>query len=66
MKKNLEKVICELDSKTKQPKHAIIIPEEKKTPELPNFYCHDSRIRDCEHGVIHKNKSYCNYHVKYN
>ena len=59
--KNLEKVVCELDSKTQLPKHASSIPEKDRISGIPNFYCHDSRRDECKYCLTYENRSYCNY-----
>jgi len=58
--KNLEKVVCELNSETKLPKHAIKF-QKKIESGFPNFYCYDSRRNECNYCLTYKNKSYCNY-----
>ncbi len=59
---NLEKVVCELGSKTKLPKHAILVPEDDRISGVPNLYCHDSRKDECNYCITHENRtSYCNY-----
>ncbi|MBC8500227.1 MAG: hypothetical protein H8D38_00490 [DPANN group archaeon] len=60
---NLEKVVCELDSKTELPRHASAIPKEKQDSNLPKFYCHDSRKDECAYSFIHENKCYCTYKI---
>jgi hypothetical protein len=60
---NLEKVVCELDSKTAHPRHASLIPKEKQDSNLPKFYCRDSRKDECAYSFIQGNKFYCTYKI---
>ena len=60
---NLEKVVCELNSETKLPKHAMQISEKDRIFDVPNFYCCDSRRNECAYSLIHENKCYCTYKI---
>jgi hypothetical protein len=59
--KNLEKVVCELNSETKLPKHAMQVPKKDRISDVPNFYCCDSRKDECNYCLTYENRSYCNY-----
>ncbi|MFW6286220.1 MAG: hypothetical protein ACOC16_03800 [Nanoarchaeota archaeon] len=59
--KKLEKVVCELDPKTKLPKHSKEIPKKNLAVNIPKLYCYDSRREECFYYLEHNNKTYCSY-----